>query len=116
MGYDSSITERRSEKSHISRQYYNGQTYWEIGRLIVEDEQKGKNRAEYGKGVLNWLSISLTKAFSKGFDISNLRYMRLFYLAFPIHDAVRHELSWTYHRILARVENQDIRQWYMRIY
>ncbi len=88
-------------------------TYWEIGRLIVEDEQKGKNRAEYGKGVLNLLSISLTKEFGKGFDISNLRYMRLFYLAFPIRDAVRHELSWTHYRILARVENQEIRQWYM---
>ncbi len=71
------------------------QTYWEIGRLIVVDEQQGQSRAEYGKQVLKNLSISLTKEFGKGFDVSNLRYMRLFYLAFPIRDAVRHELSWT---------------------
>lgn len=58
------------------------QTYWEVGRLIVEDEQQGEQRAEYGKKVLKQLSLSLTEEFGKGFDISNLRYMRLFYLAF----------------------------------
>ena len=68
------------------------QTYWQIGRLIVEDEQQGQTRAEYGKGTLKALSASLTKEFGKGFDSSNLRNMRLFYLAYPNCDAVRHEL------------------------
>lgn len=89
------------------------QSYWEIGRLIVEDEQQGNERAEYGKRQLQQLSKELTQRFGKGFDISNLRYMRLFYKAFPIRDAVRHELSWTHYRSLLRVENSHARQWYL---
>lgn len=68
-------------------------SYWSIGRLIVEDEQQGERRAEYGKAVLKELSERLTQEFGKGFTITNLRYMRMFYLAFPIHHALRDELS-----------------------
>ncbi len=59
------------------------QMYWEIGRLIVEDEQKGKSKAVYGKSVLKTLSSQLTLEFGKGFDESNLRNIRQFFLAFP---------------------------------
>ncbi len=90
------------------------QAYWQIGRLIVEDEQNGENRAEYGKRVLEELAKRLTADFGKGFDASNLRYMRLFYKAFTNCDALRHELSWTHYRLLLRVENQDARNWYMK--
>ncbi len=89
------------------------QTYWQIGKLIVEDEQDGKTRAEYGKQVLANLAKELHREFGKGFDISNLRKMRAFYLAFPIRDAVRLELSWTHYRILLRVENIQAREWYL---
>lgn len=89
------------------------QAYWSIGKLIVEDEQRGERRAEYGKAVLADLSRRLTDEFGKGFDPSNLRYMRLFYLAFPICDALRHELSWTHYRLMLRVENEQARLWYM---
>ena len=89
------------------------QAYWQIGRLIVEDEQKGEARAEYGKKVLEELARRLTAEFGKGFDASNLRYMRLFYQAFPKCDALRHELSWTHYRLLLRVEKPDARDWYM---
>ncbi|NLQ16857.1 DUF1016 domain-containing protein [Marinomonas sp. M1K-6] len=75
-------------------------TYWEIGHLIVEHEQQGQARAEYGKQQLQQLSKRLTDEFGKGFDVTNLRFMRQFYLAFPKRDAVRRELSWTHHRIL----------------
>ena len=71
------------------------QTYWQIGRLIVEDVQQGKAHADYGKKLLKQLSESLTKEFGKGFDTSNLRNMRLFFLAFPKCDALRHDLSTT---------------------
>ena len=71
------------------------ETYWQIGKLIVEDEQQGNERAEYGKAVLKTLANQLTLEFGKGFDESNLRNMRSFYRAFPIWDAMRHELSWT---------------------
>jgi len=67
------------------------QAYWQIGYLIMEHEQKGKERAEYGKAVLSDLSARLTKEFGKGFDASNLRYMRQFYLKFPKCDALSHE-------------------------
>lgn len=89
------------------------QTYWQIGRLIVEDEQQGQTRAEYGKALLKTLSSALTKEFGKGFDVRNLRNMRGFYLAFPIRNALRTELSWTHYRTLIRIEKESARQWYM---
>ena len=88
-------------------------TCWEIGRHIVEFEQGGTGRAEYGKRLLEVLARDLTAEFGKGFDASNLRYMRLFYQTFPIRDALRHELSWTHYRLLLRVESEQSRQWYM---
>ena len=66
------------------------QTCWEIGRHIVEFEQGGEARAAYGKKLLPRLAESLTREFGKGFDASYLRYMRLFYKAFPMCDALRH--------------------------
>lgn len=90
------------------------QTYWEIGRHIVEFEQGGEVRAAYGKALLPNLAKSLTAEFGRGFDASNLRNMRLFYQAFPIRDALRHELSWTHYRLLLRVEATDARQWYLQ--
>jgi predicted nuclease of restriction endonuclease-like (RecB) superfamily len=89
------------------------QTCWEIGRHIVEFEQGGSARAEYGTRLLQTLASSLAAEFGRGFDTSNLRYMRLFYQAFPIRDALRHELSWTHYRNLLKVENGAARAWYM---
>jgi predicted nuclease of restriction endonuclease-like (RecB) superfamily len=88
-------------------------TYWQIGRYIVEFEQGGQARADYGKGLLKALAQALTQEFGKGFDASNLRYMRLFYQAFPICDALRYELSWTHYRLLLRVDSEEARTWYM---
>jgi predicted nuclease of restriction endonuclease-like (RecB) superfamily len=87
--------------------------YWEIGKRIVEEEQQGKNRAEYGKFLIKNLSEKLSEDLGKGFDQSNLRYMRLFYNLFPIRDALRHELSWTHYRLLLRVEDKEIRNFYL---
>ena len=89
------------------------QAYWQIGRLIVEDEQNGEVRAEYGKKVLEELAERLTAEFGKGFTVTNLKYMRSFYRAFPIGHALRDELSWTHYRLLLKVENPDARNWYM---
>jgi len=95
--------------------------YWKIGEIIVEVEQQGKTRAEYGKYLLKELSVKLSNEFGKGFDITNLKNMRNFYKAFPIGDAVRHqlntlirtELSWTHYRLLLKVKNDEARFWYM---
>lgn len=90
------------------------QAYWHIGRLIVEDEQQGQQRAAYGKQQLQQLSEQLTREFGKGFDASNLRNMRSFYLCFPNRDALRHKLSWTHYRLLIRLENPKAREWYLQ--
>ena len=58
-------------------------TYWEIGRRIVEFEQKGKKRAEYGTALLEHLSENLTNRFGRGFSVDNIELMRMFYLAYP---------------------------------
>lgn len=87
--------------------------YWNIGKLIVEDEQQGNSRAEYGKAVLSDLSKRLTAEFGKGFDERELRRIRQFYLVFPKWDALRPELTWTHYRLLIRVQNETARLWYM---
>jgi len=88
-------------------------TCWEIGRHVVEFEQSGNSRAEYGKRLLPRLADSLTAEFGRGFDERNLRNMRGFFQIFPIWNAVRTELSWTHYRTLLRVENEQARRWYM---
>jgi predicted nuclease of restriction endonuclease-like (RecB) superfamily len=88
-------------------------TCWEVGRHIVEFEQGGAARAAYGAGLLPRLAERLTADFGRGFDESNLRYMRLFFKAFPNCDALRHELSWTHYRLLLRLEDSGAREWYM---
>ena len=72
------------------------QTYWQIGKIIVEDEQQGNQKAQYGKATLKILAQQLTVEFGKGFDERNLNNMRSFYKNFPIWNALRTELSWTH--------------------
>jgi len=89
------------------------QAYWHIGRVIVEEEQMGKAKAEYGEYLLKNLSQRLTKDFGKGFDYSNVKNMRKFYMAFPIGDALRSQLNWTHYRLLMRVEKESVRNFYI---
>lgn len=111
------------------------QAYWRVGCLIVENEQEGQERAEYGKAVLKELSRRLTREFGKGYSIQALRNMRQFYLVFskrsamrsessgaiePVvgqqfekYSALRSELTWTHYKSLMRVENDEAREWYM---
>ena len=86
---------------------------WEIGRLIVEDEQSGKRKAEYGQAQIKGLANRLTVEYGRGYDASNLWKMRQFYLIFPILDALRLELSWTHYRTLMRVTDEKAREWYV---
>lgn len=89
------------------------ETYWNIGRLIIEDEQNGSARAIYGKATLKNLSKELSLEFGKGFDERNLNNMRAFYMAFPIWNAMRTELSWTHNRLLSRVDSEERRMFYL---
>ena len=88
-------------------------TCWTVGRHIVEFEQGGESRAEYGTHLLPRLAERLTVEFGKGFDERNLWHMCRFYRAFPILNAVRTELSWTHYRSLLRFEDAASRTWYM---
>ncbi|MDR1452903.1 MAG: PDDEXK nuclease domain-containing protein [Candidatus Margulisbacteria bacterium] len=89
------------------------QAYWLIGKRIIEEEQHGKKRANYGEEVLLTLSKELTKEFGKGFAISNIRDIRQFYLTFPNRHALRGDLGWTHYRFLMRIDNVGARQFYM---
>ena len=82
------------------------ESYWLIGQQIVEHEQHGEARAEYGKGLLKELAARLTIDFGKGFDERELRKMRQFYQTFQKRDTLRPELTWSHYRRLISVENE----------
>ena len=111
------ITSIIEQARHHVRQSVNSamvQSYWEIGRLIVEHEQQGEKRAAYGKAQLQHISTQLSARLGKGFDVTNLRNMRSFYLAFPIRETVSLELSWSHYNRLSRIANPEARQWYVQ--
>lgn len=91
-------------------------TYYEIGRYIVEDEQNGQNRAEYGKSVLKKLSAYLTPKFGKGFSVDNLQNMRNFYLCYSKYETPSRNsvftLSWSHYLKLMRISNPEERRFY----
>jgi predicted nuclease of restriction endonuclease-like (RecB) superfamily len=91
-------------------------TYWQLGKRIVEEEQNGQKRADYGKQLLKMLSNQLTETFGKGFSTRALRQFRQFYLTFPNIEkwnACVPFLTWTHFRTLLRVTNEKAREWYL---
>ncbi len=91
-------------------------SYFEIGRIIVENEQNGKSRAEYGKETLKNLSERLTKDFGKGFSQRNLKQIRQFFLVYsnqiPQTLSDQFSLSWSHYLFLMRIDNTDERKFY----
>ena len=90
-------------------------TYFEIGRMIVEEEQKGQNRAEYGKKILKILSEKLTEKYKKGFSVTNLKQMRKFYLIYSEKGQTLSDefnLSWLYYIKLSRISDLNERKFY----
>ena len=91
-------------------------TYWNLGKRIVEEEQNGNKRAEYGSGLLEELAKKLTIEFGAGYDVRRLRSYRQFYLFFPQLE-IRHtrvpNLNWSHYRELLRVEDEKARMWYL---
>ncbi|MDP2908188.1 MAG: PDDEXK nuclease domain-containing protein [Nanoarchaeota archaeon] len=118
-----SILEKAKSYAYKAVNFAMVTAYWQIGKVIVEEEQKGKERAEYGSFLIQELSQRLTKEYGKGFTKSNLFYMKQFYLAFPkVHalrgesqkvNALRSELSWTHYRLLLKVDEEAARNFYM---
>ena len=87
------------------------QAYWKIGQEI--HKAYGENdKSVYGQKLLKFLSEKLTKEFGKGFTVTNLKYMRQFYRAFPIGQILSDQLSWSHYRLLMRVKDDNARQFY----
>lgn len=120
------IIENARSKVHRAVNSSMVDAYWHIGKLLVEEEQQGKQRAEYGKQLIQDISSRLTAEFGKGFSAQNLWNMRQFYQKFSsmrrelqveegveILSALRRELSWTHYKALLRVEKPVACVWYM---
>ena len=89
--------------------------YWQMGKRIVEQEQFGKERADYGAQLLKSLSKELTAEFGKGFSVNSLYYFRQFYLAFPEKlPTLWGILTWSHYKRLLSVSNADARAWYLK--
>ena len=92
-------------------------TYWNIGKKIVEQEQAGNDRAEYGRQVIEVLANNLTRKFGTSYNKRNLQYFRKFYLSFKNFEIVNtcvHNLNWSHFRRLLSVSNEAARLWYLK--
>lgn len=90
------------------------EAYWNVGKQIVEEEQNGEDRANYGSYLIKNLSKQLTQDFGKGFTATNLKMMRQFYNAFPNSHTLCDQLTWSHYRLIIRVESQSAREWYIK--
>jgi predicted nuclease of restriction endonuclease-like (RecB) superfamily len=86
--------------------------YWQIGQVIFEEEQQGKERAGYGDFLIKTLAKSLEPQYGSGFSYRQLNLFRQFYRTFPIVNALRSQFSWTHYRTLIRIANEDKRNFY----
>ena len=100
------------EKAYKAVNFAMVEAYWNVGKLIIE-AQNGNERAEYGDYLIKTLSEQLTKEFGKGFTVTNLKYMRQFYLAFSKSHTLCDQLSWSHYRLLSRIEEEERRQFYL---
>ena len=87
--------------------------YWHIGKYIFEEEQQGKERAEYGKFLTKYISEQLEPEFGSGFGRRQIEIVRQFYRAFPIANDIRSQLNWTQYRKLTRIEDIDKKTFYI---
>ncbi len=87
--------------------------YWQIGKVILEDEQEGKEQAGYGEFLIKSLSETLQPQFGSGFSIRQLEMCHQFYRSFPITNALRSQFSWTHYRTLIRIDSQDKKKFYI---
>jgi len=87
--------------------------YWQIGRTILEEEQDGKERAEYGAHLLKNLAKELEPEYGTSFSVRQLELSRQFYRTFPIANALRSQLNWTQYRLLVRIEDEHKREYYI---
>ena len=111
------ILAQARQKAYAAVNFAMVEAYWQIGHRIVEEEQQGKGRADYGDFLIKELSRQLTSEFGKGFAVTTLKNFRQFYLIFPDFQkgsAPRSLLSWSHYRLIMRVENPAAREYYVK--
>ncbi len=111
------ILAQARQKAYSAINFAMVEAYWQIGRRIVEEEQNGKGRAEYGAFLIKELSKQLTQEFGKGFAVANLKNFRQFYVTFPDFQksyTARSLLSWSHYRLIMRVDSPSARDYYIR--
>lgn len=107
------IIEQSRENAIRSVDFQRVQMYWHIGKRIFEEEQQGKDRADYGTYLIKFLSEQLQPEFGSGFSKRQIELIRQFYRTFPIANALRSQLNWTQYKLLIRIENEDKREFYI---
>ena len=87
--------------------------YLHIGERIFNEEQQGKDRADYGNYLIKYLSEQLQPEFGNAFSYRQLELMRQFYRTYPIANSLRSQLSWTHYRLIIRIDNEEKREYYL---
>ena len=88
------------------------QMYWQLGKRIFEQEQHGKQRADYGTYLLQNLSAKLEPEYGSGFSYRQLKFCRQFYRTYPIGNTLRSQLNWSQYRKLIQIDDRDKREYY----
>jgi len=109
-----SILQTARDNAYKSVNFIMVEAYWNIGKKIVEVEQNGETKAKYGSNLISELSKQLTVDFGKGFNTTNLKMMRQFYLIFPNRHTLCDQLSWSHYRLIIRIENEKARDYYIQ--
>ena len=107
------VLEQARKKIYRNIQSEIVQAYWHIGKMIVE-KQGGESRAKYGDRLIKELSIKLTEEYGRGFDLTNLKRMRQFFLAFEKGATVRHQLSWSHYKLILSLDDKNARDFYIK--
>ncbi len=108
--YSNLLTKISDTVSFVNTELLN--TYWKVGEHIIEFEQKGRERAEYGSNLLEMLSKDLSILHGKGFSLSNVKRMRQFYKEYPKSATVSHQLSWSHYVELLKIDDKLERSFY----
>lgn len=106
------VLERARKKAYSAINFAMVEAYWEIGKSIIE-KQDGNKNAKYGDKLIKLLSTKLTDEFGKGYTVTNLKYMRQFYLCFKNGHALCDQLSLSHYRLLIKVQSEDARNFYI---
>ena len=111
----SDLLQKARQKTYQSINSLIVETYWQIGKRIVEQEQNGKDRANYGEHLITRLSVYLGEQLGKGFSVANLKNFRQFYLVFPKRKSYTlcSQLSWSHIRLIMRLDDENARIYYL---